>query len=139
MRLRNLQGRDCTVSHKPHLIDWDPKREVSGPQGEVKRFLRPYWERDIVLEELPIPGSRLRLDLVNVNQGIVVEVSPFSSHSFNPFFHKSLAGFQNALKRDIKKEDWVVRIMGWRYAEIVCETDFPLSAELFEERFGIIL
>ncbi len=141
MKLKTLSGRPCSVSHKPYVIDWSPAREVSKPQAAVKQFLRPYWERDLVLEEMPIRGGGrpMRLDLVNISKGIAVEVSPSSSHSFNKFFHNnSFATFQNALKRDMKKEDWVMRIMQWQYCEIT-DDDFPLTEKLFAERFGVIL
>lgn len=136
MVFRDSKGRERNVPYKQYLIKWDRAREVSRPQAETKRFLRAYWQNDIVLEEFRIPGTKKRVDLLNVNKGIIVEVSPESSHSFNQFFHGSLAGFRAALKRDLEKEEWA-RFNGFSFVELT-ETDFPLSEAAFE-RQGVTL
>lgn len=130
-------GREVDVSITPYLIDWD--YIVSRPQKTVKDFLRPYWESSRVLEEFAVPGTRWRCDLINVNKRILVEVSPAQHDGFNPFFHGSIAGFKASLKRDIKKRDWA-ELNGLTYVEIG-DDDLKagLSAELFEERFGLTL
>src|SRR4051812_518009 len=94
-------GRQVDVSIAPHLIDWD--YIVSKPQKAVKDFLRPYWTHKRVLEEFPVPGTKMRVDLLclspgpNDTDGIVVEVSPKQHDQFNKFFHGSLAGFRASL------------------------------------------
>ncbi len=135
MLFKTPNGRERDISIKRFLVDWE--RKVSGPQKAAKDFLRPYWAHDIVLEELVIPSTRLRIDLLNVNKAIVVEVSPESSHSFNAFFHQgSLNRFKDALKRDIKKAEWA-RKSGFSFVELT-EDDFPLTPEAFA-RQGVIL
>ncbi len=137
MVFKTLNGRERDISIKQYRIDWDPAREVSKPQAATKAFLRAYWEHDIVLEELRIPGCRLRIDLVNVNKGVVVEVSPQSSHSFNAFFHRgSLNRFKDALKRDLNKQRWA-EANGFTFVEIT-DTDFPLTPDAFA-RQGVTL
>ncbi len=138
MIFRTLNGQERDIPTKRYKIDWDPAREVSSWQAKTKAFLRPYWEHDIVFEEFRIPGAGLlRVDLLNVNKGVVVEVSPESSHSFNAFFHRNSPNrFKDALKRDIKKAKWAVD-SGFTYVELV-ETDFPLTVAAFE-RQGVTL
>jgi hypothetical protein len=110
---------------------------VSSWQGATKAFLKPYWEHDIVVEELRVPATRWRVDLLNLNKGVMVEVSPESSHSFNAFFHRgSLNRFKDALKRDLSKQRWA-EVNGFSYIELT-EADFPLTAEAFA-RQGVIL
>lgn len=133
----DLRGRERDISIKRYLIDWEPKKEVSQPQAKTKRFLRPYWEHDIVVEELVLCGSRMRADLVNINKRIMVEVSPESSHSYNAFFHGgSLNRFKDAVKRDMLKARWAER-NGLTLVELT-ETDFPLTEAAFA-RQGVTL
>ena len=110
MKIKGLYGNNkYNLKLIDYLIDWD--REVSKPQKAVKDFLYPYWKRYIVTEETPIPGSRLRMDLIcwSLNPHIVIEVSPESSHSYNQFFHKSKVGFGAAVRRDLNKQMWAER------------------------------
>ncbi len=136
MQFTTLNGRPRDVPTAPYAVDW--ARKVSGPQKAVKDFLRPYWEHGVVLEEFRIPGSKLRVDLLRLDgaRGVMVEVSPESSHSFNAFFHGSLSGFKASLKRDISKARWA-ELNDLVYCEIV-ESDFPLTVAAFE-RQGVIL
>lgn len=133
-----LRGQERDIPTKQYRIDWDPVREVSSWQAATKAFLRPYWENDIVFEEFRIPGAgKLRVDILNVNKAVVVEVSPESSHSYNAFFHGgSLNRFKDALKRDIKKREWAVKSK-FAFVELT-DTDFPLTVDAFE-RQGVTL
>jgi len=125
-----------TVNVSRYLCDWN--RVVSKPQKQVKDFLQPFWKHSLVLEEFRIPGSRLRIDLLNVNRRIAVEVSPAGSHSFNPFFHKHRPGFGAAVARELDKEGWC-RENGFAYIEIG-EDDFArLSWEWVKSAYDIEL
>lgn len=137
MIVKDLLGRECRMPTKPYLIDWD--RAVSGPQKMVKDFLRPYWERDLVLEEARIPHCLLRLDLMNATRGIVVEVSPVSTHGeLNEFMHGSFSGWQKRLKSDMAKEEWAA-LNGFTFVELTDPELANLSPALFEERWGVTL
>lgn len=137
MIVKDLLGRKCKMPTKPYLIDWD--RAVSGPQKLAKDFLRPYWERDLVLEEARLPRSLMRFDLINATRGIVVEVSPISTHGeFNPFMHGSLAGWSKRLKSDMDKERWAA-LNGFIFVELTDPELADLSPALFADRWGVIL
>lgn len=138
MLFTTLNGRSQQdVKYRQYLIDWDHK--VSGPQKAVKDFLRPYWEHKTVLEEMRIPGSKLRCDIVCLaNPAAVIEVSPNQHFQYNAFLHGSLSGFKQSLKRDLQKEKWA-RLNGFAYVEITDEDlKAGLSVGLFAER-GVIL
>mgnify|MGYP001617861671 CR=1 FL=1 len=139
MLFKTLNGRERNVSVNRYRVDWEREKEVSGPQGKVKKFLRPYWEGKMVLEEFRVPSTRLRLDLYDVSDGIVVEVSPAATHTmYNPFMHGSLSGYRNTIKRDLLKEDWC-RLNGLTLVTLIDEDIANLSAALFLERFGVTL
>lgn len=136
LTLNGLSKKDIPI--KKYLIDWAPEREVSGPQGKVKAFLRPYWGNETVLEEMRIPGSRLRLDLFNVNRGIVVEIDGAQHDKPNLFMHGSFSGFKASVKRDLAKERWAE--MNKLTYVVIKEKEIPLlSAEWIEATFGVIL
>lgn len=137
MRFTKLNSRAVVnVNIARHLIDWE--RVVSRPQKQVKDFLRPYWAGCVVLEEFRIPGSRHRVDLMNVSRYIAVEVSPSSSHSFNSFFHKTRSGFGAAVNRDLDKAAWL-ELNGFRVVEISTEDLAKLSPAWFKDQFDIDL
>lgn len=114
-----------------YLIDW--KREVSRPQALVKQFLYPFWKNGIVLEEVRIPASRLRIDLLHLGKKVAIEVSPSSSHSFNPFFHQNKIKFGQAVKRELDKQRWC-ETNGFLYIELTDEDLDNLSKKMFAER-----
>ncbi len=132
MKVTGLKtSRQYRLKESDFLIDWD--RQVSKPQARVKEFLHRYWSGHIVGEEVYIPGSRCRLDLVNFTRHIVVEVSPESSHSFSKFFHKDRFRFGRAVQRDLDKQAWSER-NGFQYIELCTEDIGNLSEKLFRER-----
>ena len=135
MKFKKLNSSfEVNVNTAKYAIDW--AKAVSKPQQAAKNFLHPYWKYDNVLEEFLIPGSKLRIDLLNLTKiedysGVAIEISPESSHSFNPFFHKSrVSRFLASVKRDLGKMEWV-KENGFLY---VClnEADLKnLSVEMF--------
>lgn len=138
MKVTGLKGnRLYSLRPVDYLIDWNPAREVSRPQGLVKQFLYPYWKAHVCLEEVRIPGSLCRIDLMNLTRRIVIEVSPESSHSFNAFFHRSKVGFARAVERDLDKQSWCERNR-FKYIELTDDDIGNLSHSLFAER-GISL
>lgn len=118
MKIKNVYGREVSFNAAKYAIDWD--RKVSKPQQKVKEIIAPYWKGNLVCEEMPIPSSRMRIDLINLTLGIVVEVSPISSHCFNEFFHKNRSKFLSSLKRDLAKAEWALQ-NGFRYVAIDTE------------------
>ncbi len=145
MLFKTLNGQTKDVSLTRYLIDWEDKNPVSKPQSQVKKFLRLYWEGKTVYEEAPVVGSRMRLDFYAPTEGpnrrgLVIEVSPSATHTeFNPFMHGSLAGYRATIKRDLAKQRWC-ELNGFTLVEVTDkELKAGLTAELFEETFGVVL
>lgn len=138
MRVVGLNGRQYNLKVADYLIDWHPKREVSAPQAEVKRFLYPFWRTAVVTEETRIPGTRMRIDLINWTKRVVIEVSPQSSHSYNSFFHKSRVGFSAAVKRDLDKGRWC-EANGFTLCELSEEDIAQLSPAFFLKHYDLTL
>lgn len=115
MKIKNAYGRETNINATKYCVDWDKK--VSKPQKAVKDILRPFWAGHLVLEEFRIPSSKLRVDLLNLSLGIVVEISPSSSHKYNPFFHKNRFNFLASKKREFHKVSWS-ELNGFVYIEV---------------------
>ncbi len=141
MKVLGLNGRWYPLDLKRSRINWD--RKVSAPQKAVKDFLRPYWDIKgiVVTEETVLPGCgrALRMDLINWNRRIAIEVSPQSSHSFNQFFHKSRVGFSAAVKRDLDKERWAKANEFKHFIELSEEDILKLSPQWLLETYGLTL
>lgn len=132
----NKPGQHADVRIADYLIDWE--RKVSGPQMKVKRFLYPYWKTHVVTEELRIPSSLLRVDIVNWTRRVAVEVSPSGSHSFNAFFHKTRIGFGSAVGRDLDKAKWLEE-NGLKLVEVLDDDMDKLSPAWFKSKYDITL
>lgn len=122
---------------KKYFIDWN--RKVSGPQKKVKDFLFKFWKNSVILEEAMIPGSRFRLDFVNLNKKIVIEVSPRALHvDFNKFLHGGRAGYLKKLQSDAKKQEWAEQ-NNFVFVELYDEEINNLSQKMFLEKFEVDL
>lgn len=139
MKLPKLNSKALVnVDISDYLIDWTQKRKVSAPQAKVVAFLRPYWRGHIVTEEQRIPGSLLRIDLINWTRRVAVEVSPSGSHSFNAFFHKNRPRFGAAMNREMHKGEWIERV-GLKLVEVFDDDLDALSPDWFKSKYDIDL
>ncbi len=138
MKLTKLNSeRIVNVNLGKYSIDWD--RKVSAPQLKVKTFLRPYWQSDAIYEEVLIPGSLLRVDLLNSTRMIIVEVSPDSVHRhFNTFMHKNRFNLLKKIKADMDKRKWA-ESNGFRFIELEDQDLKNLSKDLINDKFGVML
>lgn len=136
MRFLKLgSGRIVNVNVTKKPINWE-KPSCSKIQTTAKKFLKSYWQSHICCEEFVIPGSRMRVDFINFTRKLAVEVSPQSHHGeYNPFFHKTRAGYRDSIKRDWHKLEWLEK-NGFKLIELF-EQDFPLTREFFKEKYQI--
>ncbi len=131
MKFKTLSGSTRRVSNiKKHLINWNaPSR--SKFQLKVKNFLEPYWERHVVFEEFPVPGTKLSLDFFNANRKIAIEVQGAQHTKYVPFFHGEYKNnYLNQLNRDNQKLEFC-EINNLTLLEIFPEDD--ISIEFFKK------
>jgi hypothetical protein len=137
MLLLDIRGKQRKVYPSKYKIDWDSKR-ASEPQFRTKQFLKEFWLGDNVCEEFIIPGSRLRIDLINFSKMIAVEVSGQQHESFSKFFHKTRIGFIKSIKRDFQKIKWL-ESNNINLIEIYDYETLDLSKNKIEKKFNISL
>ena len=131
--------KTVNVNLGQYKIDWEHK--VSKPQKTFKDFVFPFWKGHVVLEELLIPGSKNRIDIVNITRGYCIEISPESTHAkFNKFMHGSRAGYLKRIKTDLDKETWCLD-NGFEFIEVtdVDLLEENLTQEYYEKKFKIVL
>lgn len=140
MRLYTPSGKLIYKNLDRFRIKWDdPTTSKSKIQYAVKQFLKPFWLAHVVFEEMPVFGTRLHCDIVNMTLKIAVEVDGNQHESFNTFFHSgSRLKFLGSIKRDVLKEEWLER-NGIKLVRVYQDEAHTLTRAFFQEKFGIIL
>ncbi len=138
MRLYNIYGNLQSKNVSKYIIDWQ-KKSRSKIQFEVKQFLKPFWESQIVYEEFPVFGSRMTVDILNATKKIAIEVQGNQHLEFNKFFHNnSRAKYLESIKRDMQKAEWLDQ-NNFTLIEINQDEVNKLSESFFEEKFQLKL
>ena len=93
MKWITANGSIRPLSEKKYSIKWDSE-SLSLFQFNVKQFFKKYWIEDIVGEEVLIPQTRLRVDIVNFSRKIAVEVNGLFHVEYTPYFQNSVEDFE---------------------------------------------
>jgi len=137
MRLLNINGKLINKNVRRNLINWEGKSR-SKLQFKFKQFFYPYWKNHIVYEEFPVYGTMLKVDFLNATKRIAVEIQGNQHESFNEFFHHSRLNYLQSIKRDVKKEEWLIK-NNFKFIELY-ENDLDcISPQYIEERFNIYI
>ena len=136
MRLYNIYGKLQSRIVKKYLINWN-KKSRSQIQFKVKQFLKPYWENQIVYEEFPVYGSKMKVDILNATKKIAIEVQGRQHKEFNKFFHKTRANYLASIKRDQQKREWLEK-NNFKVVEVEEEEINKLSKTFFKS-LGVTL
>lgn len=136
MKFKTLAGRERFLSVEKNRIIWESS-SLSKFQKSIKDFLRPYWEHHICYEEMPLVGTRLRLDFYNATKRIAIECDGAQHSSFNKFFHSGdRENYRSQIERDLKKSAWCEKN---NIQLIIIEPqDLPLS-KIFFKKNGVLL
>ena len=119
-------------------MKWN-KGSRSKIQTAVKKFLKPYWKDQVVYEEFPVYGTRLKVDILNATKKIAIEVQGRQHSEFNKFFHNnSRLEYLKSIKRDVQKRNWL-EANAFKVIEIDETEITSLSKTFFERKFKISL
>jgi len=132
MTFLDLKGRPKVLKNaRRYYVDWNGGTRSKG-QTALKKFLYPYWNGKIIFEEMPVVGSKMTFDIVNVTDKLIIEFDGAQHHKYIKHFHGSrVSKFLGQIKRDLKKEDWA-EINGFSLIRIQNEKE--LTYEFFSER-----
>ena len=138
MRLYNVYGKLQSKQVTRFLVDWD-KPCRSKVQFKTKQFLKKFWENQVVYEEFPVYGTKMKVDILNATKKIAVEVQGNQHVSFNKFFHNnSRLKYLESIKRDAQKAQWLEK-NGYTLVEIHEKEVESLNKEFFLNNFNIAL
>ena len=138
MKFLSLKGKPKGINISKYQIDWNGE-SLSNFQFSIKQFLYPFWCGQVVLEECPLAGTKLRFDFLNITRSIAVEANGNQHNQYNKFFHgKSRAKYLLQIKRDLIKQKWcdINKIL---LIEIFPDDVDNLCPEWFEEKYKITL
>ena len=138
MRLYNVYGKLQSKQVTRFLVNWD-KPCRSKVQFKTKQFLKQFWENQVVYEEFPVYGTKMKVDILNATKKIAVEVQGNQHVSFNKFFHNnSRLKYLESIKRDAQKAQWLEK-NGYTLVEIHEKEVESLNKEFFLNKFNIAL
>ena len=138
MRLYNIHGKLVSKNVSKYLIKWNAKSR-SNIQFDTKQFLKKYWSNQIVYEEFPVYGTRMKVDILNATKKIAIEVQGRQHTNFNKFFHNnSRLKYLQSIKRDYEKYAWL-KMNSFEVLEIKKEDIENLSKEYIFQTFNILI
>jgi len=136
MKWKTLKGNIRPLNERKYLINWDGN-SLSLFQRKIKNFLKYYWEDDIVGEEVTLPYTRLRVDIMNFTRKIAIECNGKFHVEHTPYWQKDIQAFHRQVSRDVEKET-LLELNGFRVIEIY-EKNMPLTEDWILNTFGDIL
>lgn len=108
MKVTNLNSdKLVNLNTFKYRINWE-KDGSSKLERMFRDLISIYWRNSIVLFQPRIPGSKLKLDFLNVNKRLCVETDGEQHNSFNKHFHNNSRNvYLASLNRDRIKEIWL--------------------------------
>lgn len=106
MKVKDLQGK----RHSWNLTGYVPKgtdsRPRSNPHIRARHLLKDEFPTDSILEEVPLPGTKLLCDFFLPIHRLMIEVQGRQHFEFVKHFHGTMKGFLEAKQRDAVKAEW---------------------------------
>jgi hypothetical protein len=108
MKMFNIHGKEVSVDVRPSSY---PIKESSRSilQQRVGEMLKETFQREVVLEEFTVPGSRMKLDFFIPKFGLAVEIQGKQHAGHVGFFHgdKNFSTkYAGQKSRDRQKHEW---------------------------------
>ena len=113
MKVIGLNGKTYNLNLNDYIVAKNDERKRSAPHIQARELIRESFNGYTILEEVKLPGSRnpskksvLFLDFFIPNVNIAVEVHGVQHYCYSLFFHKTVAGFYESMRRDKLKKEW---------------------------------
>jgi very-short-patch-repair endonuclease len=121
MRVVDLNGNIHKWNLTRHTTDGLETRPRSELHLSIRDFLKERFPTLQILEEVPLPGTRLTVDFFIPFQKLAVEAHGIQHYEYVPFFHINRVGFAESQKRDKDKAEWFlnnnIRLIIFSYKE----------------------
>ncbi len=132
-----INSKIRTSSDRLFLIDWT-NDGASSLEIRFRDLIKPFWKNFLVLFQTRIPMSLLRIDFLNVNKKIAVEINGRQHSKYTKFFHTNRNGFLQSIKRDMEKLK-ICEQNNIKLLELEEEDLDNFSLEYIKEKFGVSL
>lgn len=106
MKIIDFNGREHSWPPKGCKVDLNDKRPRSSLHLRCRALLHAMYPTRQILEEVPLPGTNLRLDFYLPHRDLAVECQGQQHTKFNPFYHGDKASFMRAKANDHKKREY---------------------------------
>jgi hypothetical protein len=108
MKFKTLENKEVVVSTKrgDYPLRSEAKSKSRGQFHLGKVLLEIYGSNAIILEEFPIPESRLSVDFFLPHIGLAFEFQGIQHDKFNAFFHQTKKDFAKQKERDGRTRRW---------------------------------
>lgn len=113
MKVVGLNGRTYNLNLNDYIVAKNDERKRSMPHMQARELLQESFKGYTIYEEVKLPGSTkpskksvLFLDFFISNINIAVEVHGVQHYVYSPFFHKTVAGYYESMRRDKIKKEW---------------------------------
>ncbi len=94
-------------SHKLNLSLYMKQRtNCSSLHLKARQLISKFFACKVILEEVPLPGTRMFADFMIPSDGVMIEVQGEQHYKFNTFHYSSQMDFLKAKKRDRSKAEW---------------------------------
>ncbi len=137
MRVKKLNSdKEVLLSVRDYKINWQ-KDGASKLEVRFRDLIYPYWKHHIVLFQCRVPGCLLRLDFLNCNKRLCVEINGSQHDEFNKFFHNNnRLNWVKAMKKDDVKAKWLA-YNNIKLLELEEKDLKEFSPEIIREKYGI--
>lgn len=108
MKIKGLDGKDYSLTATSHTNPIRPEASAKSKfQYNCGQILKEFLPNYVILEEVYLPGSSgLYLDFLIPKMRIALECHGEQHDKMVPFFHGDKRGFERAIARDAKKQEW---------------------------------
>ena len=113
MKVIGFDGRERNFNLSKYFVRAEDRRARSKLHQRAKNVLQESFPRDILYEEVPLPGSShgsvrniLRADFFLSSLSLVVEVHGRQHYEFVKHFHNNRLDYFRSQKRDRDKQEW---------------------------------
>lgn len=137
MKWKTATNKIKDIPMHKYLVDWDAD-QGSMFSEDVLAFFHAYWKNDIVCAEVPVAGTKMRYDFVNVSKKVICETDGAQHDQYiSGHFHRNREDYKKQIKRDILKDE-LAQKNGFKMIRIK-PADLPLTKEWVESTFQIRL
>lgn len=106
MKLIDMNGNEVRANVSASNFPIRGESSKSMIQQNAGKILVSKYSLYTILEEWPIPGSKLTIDFFIPQLRIAVEVDGSQHKKFNKFFHGTIENFRKQKERDARKKSW---------------------------------